>query len=75
MFVALTAEEYVEAAAELPRLLALLEEVRSPDVDEDLAVWHGARLVVVQHPDGRLTWLRPEYREAAAAAGEPPAAA
>jgi hypothetical protein len=67
-YVALVGAEFVEAADSLPDLLALLAEVLDPDVDEDVAVWHGGRLVVVLHPDGSQTWLRSECRPATPAA-------
>jgi hypothetical protein len=68
MFTALSGDEHVEQSADLLALLAALAEIQGPDVDEDCAVWQGGRLVVVRHSDGRLTWLRPEYRQGESAA-------
>jgi hypothetical protein len=64
-FVALVGREHVESADALDGLLAVLAEVVDPTLNEDVAVWHGGRLVAVLHPDGRATWLRPECRPAA----------
>ncbi|HEX5273544.1 MAG TPA: hypothetical protein VFW33_23775 [Gemmataceae bacterium] len=61
-YVALVGREYVEGANSLAELLALLAEIVEPAVNEDVAVWHGARLVVVFHPGGSQTWLRPALR-------------
>jgi hypothetical protein len=65
-FTAYAGNEFVEASTGLAELLSVLAEIHSPDVDEDVAVWQGGRLVVVQHPDGPQTWLRAEYRRAEA---------
>jgi hypothetical protein len=68
MYVALTAEDYVHAAADLAALLAFIADLEGPAVDEDVAVWEGPRLVVVRRPDGSLLWVRPQYKPAAEAA-------
>jgi hypothetical protein len=68
MYVALTAEDYVHAAADLAALLAFIADLEGPEVDEDIAVWQGPRLIVVRRPDGSLLWVRPQYKPAEAAA-------
>jgi hypothetical protein len=68
MYVALIAEDYVHAGADLAALLAFIADLEGSEVNEDIAVWEGPRLIVVRRPDGSLLWVRPDYDPAAAAA-------
>ena len=58
-YVALVGTEYVESADTLDALLAALAENHDPTVNEDVAVWHCGRIVLVVHPDNSWTWLQP----------------
>jgi hypothetical protein len=66
LYTAYVGREHVEAGDSLADLLAVLSEIVDATVPEDVAVWQGNRLVVVVHPDGSQTWLRPELLFAAA---------
>jgi hypothetical protein len=59
-YVATVGCEYVEAADTLEALLALVRDLMSPDVVENVAIWaDGKALVCVVTGDGAVTWLRP----------------
>jgi hypothetical protein len=66
-YVALVGRDYVESSDNLDDLLALLAETVDPTVPEDVAVWHGGRVLVVVRSDGSWLWVRPEYQPEAAA--------
>jgi hypothetical protein len=51
-YVASVGRESVESSNSPDGLLAMLAETADPTVPEDVAVWHGGRLLVVDRPDG-----------------------
>jgi hypothetical protein len=65
-FAATCGVEVIEYGYDLADLLAVLAEIHGGDVDEDVAIWQGGRLIVVRRPGGALVWVRGEYRAAAA---------
>jgi len=64
LFYAFHRDEYLIADPSINAVLAFVGDCNEPQFGEDAAVWCGGRLVVVCHPDGRLTWLLPDYRRA-----------
>ncbi len=54
-YVALVGSEFVESADTRDELLAVLEEILDDKGAEDVCVWHGLRVVLILHADGRVT--------------------
>jgi len=66
LFFAYHRDEFIVCEPDLVRVLDLLCDMQDARQPEDAAVWCDGRLVVVRHADGRLTWLQPHFRPAAA---------
>jgi hypothetical protein len=67
-YIAFHRDEYIVCLPTLAEVLAIIAELSSPGDTDEVAVWHGQRVVCVVHVDGRITWLQPQYKEAAAQA-------
>jgi hypothetical protein len=56
--VALFGPEFVEESLDLEELLATLEADMELEMAEDVAIWHGPRVVLILHADGIRTYPR-----------------